>query len=124
MFVGGAVMRWHNWTPLDSIPSILANSDPSQFLGLSMARLNAFSFAPCGVGLVELSADQIETWPAHAPILDASSGTIDYISGRRGTVLKHAKEGQVHGVVIECLQCGAFNATDMLGTVPDTTNSM
>jgi DNA-directed RNA polymerase subunit RPC12/RpoP len=52
------------------------------------------------------------------PILDASSGTIDYICGRCGTVLMHANEGEVHGVVIECLQCGAFNATDMLGAVP------
>jgi hypothetical protein len=25
-----------------------------------------------------------------------------------------ANEGQVHGVVIKCLQCGKFNATDML----------
>jgi hypothetical protein len=32
--------------------------------------------------------------------------------------LMHANEGQVHGVVIECLQCRAFNATDMLGAVP------
>jgi hypothetical protein len=37
----------------------------------------------------------------------------------------HANEGEVHGVVIECLQCGAFNATDMLGAVPrDVTNSI
>jgi hypothetical protein len=28
-------------------------------------------------------------------------------------VLMHAHEGQVHGVVIECVNCGAFNATDM-----------
>jgi hypothetical protein len=52
------------------------------------------------------------------PVLNASSGTIDYTCGRCGTVLMHANEGEVHGVVIECLQCGAFNATDMLGAVP------
>jgi hypothetical protein len=48
------------------------------------------------------------------PVLDAGCGTIDYTCGRCGTVLMRANEGQVHGVVIECLQCGAFNATDML----------
>jgi hypothetical protein len=50
------------------------------------------------------------------PVLNASSGTIDYTCGRCDTVLMHANEGEVHGVVIECLQCGRFNATDMLGT--------
>jgi hypothetical protein len=50
------------------------------------------------------------------PVLDAGSGTIDYICGRCGTVLMHANEGQVHGVVIECLQCGTSNATDMLAS--------
>jgi hypothetical protein len=53
------------------------------------------------------------------PVLDAGSGTIDYTCGRCSTVLMHANEGQVHGVVIECLQCGAFNATEMLGSVPE-----
>jgi hypothetical protein len=48
------------------------------------------------------------------PVLDAGSGTIDYTCGRCGTVLMRANEGQVHGVVIECLQYGAFNGTDML----------
>jgi predicted RNA-binding Zn-ribbon protein involved in translation (DUF1610 family) len=50
------------------------------------------------------------------PVLDASSGAIDYTCGRCGTVLMRANEGQVHGVVIECLECGTFNATDMLGS--------
>jgi predicted RNA-binding Zn-ribbon protein involved in translation (DUF1610 family) len=50
----------------------------------------------------------------HAPpILDASSSTIDFTCGQCGTVLMHADQGQVHGVIIECLNCGAFNATDM-----------
>jgi len=47
------------------------------------------------------------------PILDASSSAIDFTCGRCGTVLMCADVGQVRGVVIECLNCGAFNATEM-----------
>jgi hypothetical protein len=45
-------------------------------------------------------------------------GVDAFLPKSHGHVLMHANEGQVHGVVIECLQCGAFNATDMLGAVP------
>lgn len=46
------------------------------------------------------------------PILDASSHTIDYTCGNCGTILMHAERGQVHGVVIHCRVCGAYNTTD------------
>ena len=46
------------------------------------------------------------------PVLDASSHTLDYTCGKCGTVLMHADEGQVHGVLIHCTVCGAYNATD------------
>jgi predicted RNA-binding Zn-ribbon protein involved in translation (DUF1610 family) len=47
------------------------------------------------------------------PILDASSSIIDFTCGKCGTVLMRANQGQVRGVVIECLNCRAFNATDV-----------
>jgi predicted RNA-binding Zn-ribbon protein involved in translation (DUF1610 family) len=47
------------------------------------------------------------------PVLDASSHTVDYVCGKCGTVLLRAEEGQVFGLVIECLDCGAFNATEV-----------
>jgi hypothetical protein len=46
------------------------------------------------------------------PVLDASSHTIDYTCGKCGTVLLQADAGQVHGVLIHCTVCGAYNATD------------
>ena len=52
------------------------------------------------------------TTVAAPPVLNASSHTIDFTCGRCGMVLMHAEEDQVFGVVIECRECGAFNATD------------
>jgi hypothetical protein len=46
------------------------------------------------------------------PVLDASSHTIDYTCGNCKTVLLQADKGQVHGVLIHCTICGAYNATD------------
>jgi hypothetical protein len=48
----------------------------------------------------------------HAPpILVASSHTIDFLCGNRGTILMHAEDDQVHGLFIHCTQCEACNAT-------------
>jgi hypothetical protein len=35
------------------------------------------------------------------------------LSGNCGTVLLHAGDDQVHGLFIRCMQCEAFNATDI-----------
>jgi hypothetical protein len=45
------------------------------------------------------------------PVLNASSNTVDFTCGSCGTLLLHAEEGQIYGVVIECAECGACNAT-------------
>jgi hypothetical protein len=46
------------------------------------------------------------------PILVASTHTVDYCCGSCGTILMHAEGGQVHGLIIHCVQCGAYNATE------------
>jgi hypothetical protein len=49
------------------------------------------------------------------PAVTASSQTVDFTCGKCATVLLQADEGQAtYGVVIECLNCGAFNTTKPL----------
>ena len=50
----------------------------------------------------------------HAPpVLVASDHSVDYTCGRCGTILLHAEEYQVHGVLINCANCGSYNSTEM-----------
>jgi predicted RNA-binding Zn-ribbon protein involved in translation (DUF1610 family) len=46
------------------------------------------------------------------PILKASDHTTDFACGRCGTVLMHAERGQVHNLMIHCVECGSYNTTD------------
>jgi len=46
------------------------------------------------------------------PVLVASTHTVDYTCGYCGTVLMHADEGQVHGLLIRCTSCGSYNDTE------------
>jgi hypothetical protein len=46
------------------------------------------------------------------PTLIASTHTIDYTCGQCRTVLMHAEDGQVHGLLIRCSDCGSYNTTD------------
>jgi hypothetical protein len=46
------------------------------------------------------------------PVLKASEHSVDYTCGRSGTILLHAEENQVHGVLIRCNDCGSYNSTD------------
>jgi len=46
------------------------------------------------------------------PVLKASEHSVDYTCGRCATVLLHADEGQVHGILIRCTNCGSYNSTD------------
>jgi predicted RNA-binding Zn-ribbon protein involved in translation (DUF1610 family) len=46
------------------------------------------------------------------PVLIASEHSVDYTCGRCGTALLHAEEGQVHGVLLRCANCGSYNSTD------------
>jgi predicted RNA-binding Zn-ribbon protein involved in translation (DUF1610 family) len=46
------------------------------------------------------------------PVLTASEHSVDYTCGRCGVALLHADEGQVHGILIGCTNCGSYNATD------------
>jgi DNA-directed RNA polymerase subunit RPC12/RpoP len=45
------------------------------------------------------------------PVLMASEHSVDYTCGRCATILSHADEGQVHGVLIRCTNCGSHNST-------------
>jgi len=45
------------------------------------------------------------------PAFVACSKAIDYACGGCGIVLLHAKEAQIHGLVIRCRDCGAHNGT-------------
>ena len=46
------------------------------------------------------------------PVLKASENSVDYTCGHCGTILLHAEEGQVHGVLFRCAECGSYNSTD------------
>jgi predicted RNA-binding Zn-ribbon protein involved in translation (DUF1610 family) len=49
----------------------------------------------------------------HAPpVLMASDNSVDYTCGRCGTVLLHAEEGQCHGLLFQCTECGSYNCTE------------
>jgi hypothetical protein len=45
-------------------------------------------------------------------IVDDSLHRVDFVCGGCGTLLMHAEEGHVEGVLIHCTQCGACNITD------------
>ena len=47
------------------------------------------------------------------PELIASDHSLDYACERCSTVLLHAEEGQVHGLLIRCTNCGTYNSTDI-----------
>jgi len=49
---------------------------------------------------------------AAPPVLKASDHSVDYTCGQCGTILLHAEENQVHGVLIHCANCGSYNSTD------------
>ncbi len=46
------------------------------------------------------------------PVMKASDNSIDYTCGRCDTILLHAEEGQVRGVIFRCSKCGSYNATE------------
>ncbi len=48
------------------------------------------------------------------PVLKASDHPVDYSCGRCcSTILLHAEENQVHGVLIRCTNCGSYNSTEI-----------
>jgi hypothetical protein len=47
------------------------------------------------------------------PAIELVSNTIYYTCGLCETVLLKADPGQVHGVLIHCLECGSYNAVDL-----------
>jgi predicted RNA-binding Zn-ribbon protein involved in translation (DUF1610 family) len=47
------------------------------------------------------------------PVIKASEHSVDYTCGHCGTILLHAEEGQIHGVLLHCLNCGLYNSTDV-----------
>jgi predicted RNA-binding Zn-ribbon protein involved in translation (DUF1610 family) len=46
------------------------------------------------------------------PVLVASEHSVDYTCGHCGTILLHAEEGQVRGVLLRCANCGSYNSTE------------
>jgi DNA-directed RNA polymerase subunit RPC12/RpoP len=49
------------------------------------------------------------------PVLQASEHSVDYTCGRCGTVLLHAEENQVHGLLIRCTECGLVQFNGQIG---------
>ncbi len=46
------------------------------------------------------------------PVLCASNHSVDYTCGSCGTILLHADESQIYGLLIRCKNCGSYNATE------------
>jgi len=63
---------------------------------------------PLNVVTVPVSGAVLEA----PPVLIASEHSVDYTCGRCGTVVLHANEGQVHGFLIRCKNCGSYNSTE------------
>ena len=47
------------------------------------------------------------------PVLKASNHSVDYTCGSCGTILLHANDSQVYGLLIHCKNCGSYNATEV-----------
>ena len=47
-------------------------------------------------------------------MLTASEHSVGYTCGRCSTVVLHADEGQVHGILIRCTNCGTYNSMKAL----------
>ena len=45
------------------------------------------------------------------PVLMATEHSVDYTCGRCATILMHADEDQVHGILIRCTNCGSYSST-------------
>ena len=45
------------------------------------------------------------------PVLVASEQSVDCACGRCDTILLHAEEGQVRGILLRCANCGSYNST-------------
>ena len=46
------------------------------------------------------------------PALTHTLHSVDHTCGYCGSVLMHAEEGQVQGLLIRCASCGSYNATE------------
>jgi DNA-directed RNA polymerase subunit RPC12/RpoP len=69
--------------------------------------------APTGkIPLKVVTAPKVGVILDAPPVLKASEHSVDYTCGRCATVLLHADEGQVHGILIRCTNCGSYNSTD------------
>jgi len=63
------------------------------------------------ISLKVISAPKVGIVLDAPPVLIASEHSVDYTCGQCGTILLHAEEHQVHGVLIRCSKCGSYNAT-------------
>jgi DNA-directed RNA polymerase subunit RPC12/RpoP len=63
------------------------------------------------VKLTVISAPAIGHIFEAPPALTASDHSLDYTCGRCGTILLHADDDQVHGLLIRCSNCGSYNKT-------------
>jgi predicted RNA-binding Zn-ribbon protein involved in translation (DUF1610 family) len=64
------------------------------------------------VSLTIVPASSVEYFVDAPPIIFASDHSVDYTCGNCGTVLLHAEEGQIFGLMIHCVQCGSYNSTN------------
>ena len=66
----------------------------------------------CKISLKVVHAPSVGVVLDAPPVLRASDRSVDYTCGRCGTILLHAEENQVHGVLLRCANCGSYNSTD------------
>ena len=65
------------------------------------------------VSLKAVNAPAIGVVLPAPPVLTASDHSVDYVCERCSTILLHAEEGQVRGLLIHCTNCGTYNSTDV-----------
>ncbi len=68
--------------------------------------------APRKISLRVIVAPEIGHALHAPPVLMASNHSVDYTCGQCGTIVLHAEESQVYGLLIRCKQCGSYNATE------------
>jgi hypothetical protein len=57
-------------------------------------------------------APLIEAAPSAPPALEMPNPTIEFGCGGCGAVLMRADEGKVYPLIVLCISCGSYNATD------------
>jgi DNA-directed RNA polymerase subunit RPC12/RpoP len=95
---------------------IQANTHHPQIDPMFDLRHGYISWRPLTRSLAPIEGSRPRSKTGHdvdaPPTLIASTHSVDYTCAQCGTILLHAEEHQIHGLLIHCKKCGSYNATE------------